>query len=170
MRAHLSQYFSWSDIFPHPHVLVHFWCQYWQMILVDFFLSRIFPHSIVWWWWWRFYPNLATEHFPSDFMITLVKHGHSVRAKDRQCFIFHGNQYQTFIICISCQCQIPGKHPKTKIENFLYQMFPDALNTFWPLLCWNTVENEAGMGAKCSHTLSKWAIWHYPPFSTPNGR
>ena len=28
------------------------------------------------------------------------------------------------------------------------------------------------MGAKCrnSHTLSKWAIWHYPPFNTPNGR
>ena len=63
-----------------------------------------------------------------------------------------------------------SQHPQTTIESFLYKMFPDSLNTFWPLLCWNTVENGAGMGAKCSHTLSKWAIWHYPPFNTPNGR
>ena len=26
------------------------------------------------------------------------------------------------------------------------------------------------MCAECSHTLSKWAIWHYTPLNTPNGR
>ena len=26
------------------------------------------------------------------------------------------------------------------------------------------------MCAKCSYTLSKWAIWHYTPLNTPNGR
>ena len=63
-----------------------------------------------------------------------------------------------------------SQHPQTTIESCLYKMFPDSLNTFWPLLCWNTVENGAGMGAKCSHTLSKWAIWHYTPLNTPKGR
>ena len=38
------------------------------------------------------------------------------------------------------------------------------------LLCRNTVEGRAEMCAKCSHTLSKWAIWHYTPLNTPNGR
>ena len=44
---------------------------------------------------------------------------------------------------------------------------------WWPfslLLCRNTVEGRAEMCAKCSHTLSKWAIWHYTPLNTPNGR
>ena len=38
------------------------------------------------------------------------------------------------------------------------------------LLCRNTVEGRAEMCAKCSHTLSKWAIWHYTPLNTPKGR
>ena len=46
------------------------------------------------------------------------------------------------------------------------EMFSYNLQTSWPLLYWIT----SGMGAKCSHTLSKWAVWHYPPFNTPNGR
>ena len=61
--------------------------------------------------------------------------------------------------------------PSIKVNSScLMKYFQTVWLLFSLLLCRNTVEGRAEMRAKCSHTLSKWAIWHYTPLNTPNGR